>query len=83
MASLGCITCKFAASNCGISEVRSLPGVDATELAASPLIFPGWLACRGSTSERVAVYEITLFTGNFVFVGMILMSAPLSAMLSL
>ena len=51
-------------SGIGISEVRSLPGLDITGLAASPLTFPGGLACHGRSNQLVGGNVMSLLTGR-------------------
>jgi len=47
-----------------MSEVRSLPSLDITGLAASPLIFPGGLACHGRSNQLVGGNVMSLLTGG-------------------
>ena len=46
-----------------ISEVRSLPGLDVTGLAASPLTFPGGLACHERSNQLLGGNLMSLLTG--------------------
>jgi len=49
-------------SGIGSSEVRSLPGLDITGLAASPLTFPGGLACHGRSNQLMGENVMSLLT---------------------
>ena len=51
-------------SGIGSSEVRSLPGLDITGLAASPVTFPGGLACHGRSNQLVGENVMSLLTGG-------------------
>jgi len=59
-----CVTAEFTNSGIGISEVRSLPGLDTTGLATSPLTFPGGLACHGRSNQLVGGNVMSLLTGG-------------------
>jgi len=67
----------------GISEVRSLCGVDITGWAASLLTFLGGLACHGRSNQLVGGSVMSLLTGGqlqFFSRNIISKSAPPSAM---
>jgi len=55
-------TTELTNSGIGISEVRSLPGLDITGLAASPPTFPGGRACHGRSNQLVGENVMSLFT---------------------
>jgi len=74
----GGVTTKLTDSSFGISEVHSLCGVDTTGLAVLLPKLPVGLACHGSSSEHVGKTEISLLTGDILFVAMISKSAPWS-----
>ena len=59
-----CVTAELTNSGIRISEVRSLPGLDITGLAASPLTFPGGLACHGRSNQLVGGNVMSLLTGG-------------------
>jgi len=73
------VTAELTNSGIGISEVCSLPDLDITGLAASPLTFPGGLACHGRSNQLVGGNVMSQLTGKMLFVGMISKSAPPSA----
>ena len=72
----GGVTAELTHSSFGISEVRSLPGVDTTGLATSLPTLSVGLACHGRSSEHVGEKQMSLGTGGILFVGMISKSAP-------
>jgi len=41
-----------------------MPGLDITGLAASPLTFPGGLACHGRSNQLVGENVMSLLTGG-------------------
>jgi len=51
-------------SGIGISKVRSLPSLDITGLAASPLTFPGGLACHARSNQLVGGNVMSRLTGG-------------------
>jgi len=60
----GCVTAELTNSGIGIPEVHSLPGLDITGLTASPLTFPGGLACHGRSKQLVRGNVMSLLTGG-------------------
>jgi len=59
-----CVTADLTDFGIGISEVRSLCGVDITGWAALLLTFPGGLACHGRINQLVGGNVMSLLTGG-------------------
>ena len=59
-----CVTAEPTDFGIGISEVRSLCGVDITGWAASLVTFPGGLACHWRINHLVGGNVMSMFTGG-------------------
>jgi len=57
-------TAELTDSGIGISQVRSLPGLDIRGWAALLLTFPGGLACHGRSNQHVGGNVMSLLTGG-------------------
>jgi len=61
----GGVMTKLTDSGLGISEVRSLPGLDTTGLAVSlPTLLVGLACCHWKSSEHLGQNEMCLLTGS-------------------